>query len=172
MPSDRGRVGLFSDDVVAREPHDLPARQCASVRSGRAAVERAETRRWIDRLAVATTGTEVAIGTLSGGNQQKVMLGRSMRLEPSVLLLDEPTQGVDVGARSEVHAIIDDAVGHGMGAVVASTDTDELVWLCHRVIVLQTGRMVRLLYRGNDLTVDNLDRASHGDNGTVGAEVA
>ena len=138
------------------------------------AVERAETRRWIDRLAVATTGTEVAIGTLSGGNQQKVMLGRSMRLEPSVLLLDEPTQGVDVGARSEVHAIIDDAVGHGMGAVVASTDTDELVRLCHRVIVLQRGRMVRLLHRGSDLTVDNLDRAqlAHGDNGTAGAEVA
>ena len=87
------------------------------------------------------------------------MIGRSLRLQPEVLLLDEPTQGVDVGARHEVHAIIEDAVADGMAVLVASTDSDELVRLCHRVLVVRDGRIVRTLHRGHDLTIDELEHA-------------
>ena len=68
--------------------------------------EKTETNEWIKRLGVVTAGTEAPISTLSGGNQQKVMMARSFRLSPKVLLVDEPTQGVDIGAKEEIHAFM------------------------------------------------------------------
>ncbi|MFM8846698.1 MAG: ATP-binding cassette domain-containing protein, partial [Actinomycetota bacterium] len=104
--------------------------------------EKAETQVWIDRLSVVTTGSEAPISTLSGGNQQKVMMSRSFRLEPRVLLLDEPTQGVDVGAKEEIHTFVDSAAATGSAVVVASTDSAELARLCDRVIVMHRGAIV------------------------------
>jgi ribose transport system ATP-binding protein len=159
VPSERARLGLFATMTV-RENLTI-ARLGTLRRHGRVdrGAERSETSRWIERLGVVTAGTEAPIATLSGGNQQKVMIGRSLRLQPQVLLLDEPTQGVDVGARHEVHAIIEAAVAGGMAVLVASTDSDELVRLCHRVLIVRDGRIVRTLHRDHDLTIDELDHA-------------
>ena len=100
-----------------------------------------ETKHWIDRLSIKTAGTEAPIGSLSGGNQQKVMFGKALRLSPKLLLLDEPTQGIDVGAKEQIHKLVEQAAGSGVATLVASTDTDELVRLCHRVVVLANGRV-------------------------------
>ncbi len=105
-------------------------------------VERADARSWIDRLAIKTSSSEAGISSLSGGNQQKVMFSKALRLSPQVLLLDEPTQGIDVGAKDQIHGLVDDAAASGVAVLVASTDTDELVRLCHRVVVLVAGRAV------------------------------
>ena len=159
VPGERGRVGIFAamtvrENVTVGRLRDLR-------RFGRISLdaERLETIDWIEQLQVATPGTEAPVGTLSGGNQQKVVLARSLRLHPSVLLLDEPTQGVDVGARNEVHGIIERAVAGGMAVLVASTDSDELVRLCDRVLIMQSGLVVRTLHRDHDLTVDEVDHA-------------
>ncbi len=104
-----------------------------------------ETKEWIDRLAIKTASTETAIGSLSGGNQQKVMFGKALRLSPKLLLLDEPTQGIDIGAKDQIHRLVDDAAASGMATMVASTDTDELVRLCHRVLVMANGRITAQL---------------------------
>jgi ribose transport system ATP-binding protein len=159
VPSERARLGLFAAMAV-RENLTI-ARLRTLRRLGRIdrGAERSETSGWIQRLGVVSSGTEAPIATLSGGNQQKIMIGRSLRLQPQVLLLDEPTQGVDVGARHEVHAIIEAAVADGMAVLVASTDSDELVRLCHRVLVMREGRVVRTLHRDHDLTIDELDHA-------------
>ncbi len=98
-----------------------------------------ETNQWIRRLDIKTAGTEAPIGLLSGGNQQKVMFGKALRLTPKLLLLDEPTQGIDIGAKEQIHRLIDEASAQGVATLVASTDTDELVRLCHRVVVLANG---------------------------------
>jgi ribose transport system ATP-binding protein len=107
--------------------------------------EVAETNQWIDRLDIKTSGTEAPIGLLSGGNQQKVMFGKALRLTPKLLLLDEPTQGIDIGAKEQIHRLIDEAAAEGVATLVASTDTDELVRLCHRVVVLANGRATATL---------------------------
>ena len=118
--------------------------------------ERSETRAWIDRLTIKTSSSEALIGSLSGGNQQKVMFSKALRLAPKVLLLDEPTQGIDVGAKDQIHGLIDEAAATGVAVVVASTDTDELVRLCHRVVVLVEGRVVAEL-TGSRITAQTIE---------------
>ncbi len=68
------------------------------------------------------------------------MFGKALRLGPKLLLLDEPTQGIDIGAKDQIHRLIDEAAAQGMATLVASTDTDELVRLCHRVVIMANGR--------------------------------
>lgn len=118
--------------------------------------EVAETKHWIQRLSIKTSSTESAIGALSGGNQQKVMFGKALRLSPKLLLLDEPTQGIDIGAKDQIHRLIDDAAAEGMATLVASTDTDELVRLCHRVIVLTDGH-IRATLVGDHIATERIE---------------
>ena len=109
--------------------------------------EVSEVQAWLQRLRVKPPECERLLGTLSGGNQQKVVLARWLRLHPRVLVLDEPTQGVDVGAKSEIHALVDQAAAEGAAVIVASTDHSELTRLAERVIVLSGGRIVDELRR-------------------------
>lgn len=115
-----------------------------------------ETKGWVDRLSIKTSGTEAMIGSLSGGNQQKVMFGKALRLSPKLLLLDEPTQGIDVAAKDQIHRLIDEAASTGVATLIASTDTDELVRLCHRVVVLANGRVVATL-TGSQIATEHIE---------------
>lgn len=124
----------------------------------RHADERVETVDWVARLSVKTSGIETPITALSGGNQQKVLFGRSLRLAPSVLVLDEPTRGIDVGAKEEIHVLIDRAADSGAAVLVASTDTDELMRLSHRVVVMRNGRIATEL-SGEAMSVAQIERA-------------
>ncbi len=107
----------------------------------RKGAERSDVAKWLGRLDVRPRNSEFPMSDLSGGNQQKVVLARWLRLEPKVLVLDEPTQGVDVGAKADIHKLIDEAADQGTAVLVASTDHEELVRLCHRVLVLRRGRI-------------------------------
>ncbi|HEX3955136.1 MAG TPA: sugar ABC transporter ATP-binding protein [Trebonia sp.] len=119
--------------------------------------EQAETADWIRRLNIAATGTDVPIMTLSGGNQQKVLIGRALRLDPSLLVLDDPTMGIDIGARAQVHKIVEDCAENGMAIVLVSTDSDELARLADRVLVMKDGIVAEQLDRGPALTADAID---------------
>ena len=113
---------------------------------------------WLGRLqALDPTNTEATLATLSGGNQQKVILAKWLRVAPKVLMLDEPTQGVDVGAKAEIHREILATANSGTAVLVNSIDIDELIGLCHRVIVLRNGRIVCELLDA-DLNVTNVTR--------------
>ncbi len=100
-------------------------------------------------LAIKTPGTGTPVGRLSGGNQQKVVIGRWLLRGPKVLMLDEPTRGVDVGARGEIHRLIRELAAKGMAVLVVSSDPDELPDLCDRVLVMAEGRIVRELDGGS-----------------------
>ncbi len=104
--------------------------------------ENKEVEEQIASLKVKTTGKDQAIENLSGGNQQKVCLGKWLMARPNLLLLDEPTRGVDVGARADFYRIIQDLVKQKIGVIVISSEEDELIGLCNRIVVMREGHKV------------------------------
>jgi ribose transport system ATP-binding protein len=135
---------------------------------------RREAAEWAARLDVQPPLLDRRMEKFSGGNQQKAVLARWLRTEPSVLLLDEPTQGVDVGAKASIYQQIRRAADAGMAVLVASSDADELVHLCDRVLVFRSGA-VAVELRGNTLTeerlvAETLGATSHRKNMRVGRE--
>jgi ribose transport system ATP-binding protein len=124
--------------------------------------ERADVQVWLDKLTVKPAGqTEFTMAQLSGGNQQKVIVARWLRQEPEVMILDEPTQGVDVGAKADIHRLIDEAAAQGTAVLVCSTDHEELVRVCDRVAIMRRGRLAEIL-RGSQITADNITAATIG----------
>ena len=113
---------------------------------------------FMDRLRIKASGPEQKVAELSGGNQQKVLLARWLAAKPRVLLLDEPTRGIDVGAKAEVQALIDELAAEGLGVLLISSETEELVDGADRVVVLRDGVTAAEL-SGADVTADALLRA-------------
>jgi ribose transport system ATP-binding protein len=107
--------------------------------------ERADVGEWLGKLEVQPPRPEARIARLSGGNQQKVVIARALRRDPRVLVLDEPTQGVDVGAKASIHKIVDDVAESGACVLVSSTESEELIRLCHRIVVLDRGQIRTVL---------------------------
>lgn len=105
------------------------------------------TARYLTRLRVRAPGPETLIAALSGGNQQKIILARWLAAECQVLLLDEPTRGVDVGAKAEIHALIDELAAQGAGVLLISSELPELLHLSTRLLVMREGRVVAELAR-------------------------
>jgi ribose transport system ATP-binding protein len=120
--------------------------------------EARDTRPWLSRVDVRPANPEMRADHLSGGNQQKVLLARWLRSLPRVLLIDEPTQGVDVGAVERIYQVIRQAADRGTSFVVSSSNSDELVALCTRVLVLNRGRIVDELV-GDAITREAIDRS-------------
>lgn len=142
VPEDRTADAAFADMSV-RE--NLSAAEVGRYYSGlrlRHGRERDDARRTIADFLVKTPSDEVPLATLSGGNQQKVMLARWLRRRPEILLLDEPTQGVDVNARAEIYGLVRNAVEAGTSVILVTSDFDELAHVCDRALVLRQGRIV------------------------------
>ncbi|MFC7531815.1 sugar ABC transporter ATP-binding protein [Actinoplanes sp. GCM10030250] len=110
---------------------------------------------YMDRLRIKASSPDQRVGDLSGGNQQKVLLARLLATGPKVLLLDEPTRGIDVGAKAEVQALIDELAAEGLGVVLVSSDAEELVEGSDRVVVLRDGAVVGVL-SGDRVTTEEL----------------
>ena len=119
--------------------------------------ERAEVEDWLTRLDVRPPTAEAALDSLSGGNQQKIVIAKWLRTVPSVLLLDEPTQGVDVGAKASIHALVRQAADQGAAVVLASSDDEEIEDTCDRVLVLRDGRLAGEL-AGDEVSIEALGR--------------
>jgi ABC-type sugar transport system ATPase subunit len=117
--------------------------------------ERREVAEWVERVALRPAEPERPLELFSGGNQQKVVLAKWLRNDPRVLLLDEPTQGVDVGAKSSIYHLVRDAAARGAAVLMTSSDTAELASMCDRVVVMRGGCAVAEV-RGGDLTEERL----------------
>ena len=152
LPEDRGRHGIFADvdlsrNVTAGVLPRLPARLGLLRR-------REEDRRAADavaRTSVKSASLLAAISTLSGGNQQRAMFARWLLAEPKVAILDEPTRGVDIGAKSDIYDIIADLSASGMACLIISSELEELALVCDRVLVVYEGHIVGEV-EGGDIT--------------------
>jgi ribose transport system ATP-binding protein len=137
LSEDRGGEGLMLGRSIA-ENVMLSARGPALVRPSR---DNAEGARWIGELAIRAEGPEQPAGELSGGNQQKVQLARLLREDYDVLLVDEPTRGIDVASKAQVLSLLRDLAARGKGIVLVSSQLDELVTTCDRIAVLRRGEL-------------------------------
>ncbi|MGO1560228.1 MAG: sugar ABC transporter ATP-binding protein [Actinomycetaceae bacterium] len=155
IPADRathGAVGLFSGRENMTLPHLRPLRsRLGTVREGR---EREETAALVRDYDVRPGTAEQRFNEYSGGNQQKIVFAKWLRNRPDVLLMEEPTQGVDMGAKQSIYATVRRAAAAGSAAVVCSSDAKELAALCDRVVVLRHGRIA------TELAHDELDETS------------
>jgi ABC-type sugar transport system ATPase subunit len=162
VPADRGSEGMFTEFSVG-ENLTLGVLERFGRRGwlGR----RAETllaRDWLGQLEVQTAGPEISVATLSGGNQQKVLIGRSLVKNPAVLVLCEPTAGVDIGTRNALYPLIRAQVAEtGLSVIVSSSDVGDLLALCDRVLVFDEGSVVREL-GGAEITEKSLVHAMEG----------
>ncbi len=118
-------------------------------------------------LRIKAPGMRSNIGALSGGNQQKVVIAKCLMTEPRVLLLDEPTRGVDVGAKHEIHALVRRLAGSGMGVLVASSEPEELRATASRIVVMSRGA-VSAEFSAADATDAALAAAAEKVNGSAG----
>jgi ribose transport system ATP-binding protein len=151
LTEDRKALGLFLDMTI-RENIGLGVLDEDSVAGGflnlRAA--RARAAKAIESLGIRTLSAGVVAGSLSGGNQQKVLLARLLETKPRVLLLDEPTRGIDVGAKSQIYQIIDDLARAGAAILVISSELPELVGISDRALVMRDGRIAGEVQGGPD----------------------
>jgi ribose transport system ATP-binding protein len=130
--------------------------------------ERREVSDWIQQMDIRPSDGDAIFETLSGGNQQRVVLAKWLRLTPKVLLLDEPTQGVDVHAKAMIHRLAREAATAGSAIVLASSEDLEIADTCDRALILRDGSIVAELTRA-DLTPESLGRLHLGQT-TVGAD--
>jgi rhamnose transport system ATP-binding protein len=113
----------------------------------RASVERQVALQDTAQLNVKMTGVEQAVSALSGGNQQKVVLAKWLSTKPRVLILDEPTRGIDIGAKVEVHRIIAELAASGLAIILISSDLPEVLAMSDRIVVLHEGRVTAQISR-------------------------
>ena len=148
VPEDRRRQGLVMAMSVARNL-SLTLRTALS-RWGimDAAAERRVVADWSRRLQVKTGSPDFAVSTLSGGNQQKVVLAKWLATDPRLLIVDEPTRGIDVGTKSEVHRLISDLASRGIAILMISSELPEVLGMADRVLVMREGRITARLDRG------------------------
>ncbi|KQU86372.1 hypothetical protein ASD00_31265 [Ensifer sp. Root31] len=172
FPADRGRDGLAATRSV-RDNMTMAALRHRSV--SRSAVLRLKSERTLagkiaDTLRLRPRNIEAIAGALSGGNKQKVVIGRALTRDFNVLIFDEPTVGVDVGARFEIYRVIVDFAARGAGVILISSDNNEIVHLSNRVYVMHAGRPVREL-RGDSISDANILGSIFQISSQVGAQI-
>ena len=145
VPEDRRRHGVVLEMSIGA---NTSLASLADVSRGGlidAARERGLARRFVDRLRIKTPSIFAEAGALSGGNQQKVALARWLAIEPAVLILDEPTQGVDVGSKSEIHRLMAELAGRGLAILMISSELPEVLGMSDRIAVMHAGAIAGIL---------------------------
>jgi rhamnose transport system ATP-binding protein len=147
VPEDRRRHGVILDLTVAANATLATLRRISShglLDFGR---ERAVAAEFVRRLGVKTPSLDAPVGNLSGGNQQKVALARWLAADPAVLILDEPTQGIDVGAKAEIHRLMGELAERGIATIMISSELPEVLGMSDRIAVMHGGTIVGTLDR-------------------------
>lgn len=148
VSEDRKQLALILDMTV-RENLTMAVHNKVVNRYGflDAKKEREISKRYIDRLRIKVSSPENTVESLSGGNQQKVVISKWLATEPEILILDEPTRGIDVGAKAEVHKIITDLADRGVSIILISSEMQEVLALSDRILVIHEGKLRATLDR-------------------------
>lgn len=156
LPAERRRDALFAGASIRENIVISNLNTVSRFKRLVRRLERAETRKWIEVLDIRPGRVEQPAIELSGGNQQKVVLGRLLRMNPRLLVLDEPTQGVDIGAKMAIHHLIRKVASEGAAVVVCSSDESELAAVANRVLVMRRGSIGTIL-EGAEITSERIE---------------
>jgi rhamnose transport system ATP-binding protein len=161
VPEDRRQQGLVLEASIER---NVTATGLGGLARGGllfGGVERRFAADWTGRLQTRFASLADPVGRLSGGNQQKVVLAKWLSTDPAVLIVDEPTRGIDVGTKAEVHRLLSDLAARGVAVLMVSSDLPEVLGMADRVLVMREGRLVAELARA-DATDEAVMRAATG----------
>jgi len=159
VPEDRRKQGLVMDLSVTRNVTLTLRRSLAKLGLINGATERHTAEDWSNRLKVKAGSQEYAVSTLSGGNQQKLVLAKWLATEPTFLIVDEPTRGIDVGTKADVHRLLSDLAGRGIAILMISSELPEVLGMADRVLVMHEGRITAELSRA-DATPESVMHAA------------
>ncbi|QEA27736.1 sugar ABC transporter ATP-binding protein [Microbacterium sp. CBA3102] len=161
VPEDRRKQGLVIESGVGSNITLSIRRQLAKLGFLTAGMENRAAREWATRLEVKTHALDTVAATLSGGNQQKVVLAKWLATQPKVLIIDEPTRGIDVGTKSEVHRLLSELAGQGMGILMISSELPEVLGMADRVLVMREGRITAEIARSEATSENVMYAATH-----------
>jgi rhamnose transport system ATP-binding protein len=147
VPEDRRQQGLVMDLSIARNTALTRLRALSRLGLIAGGSETRLAREWASRLQLKFHRLRDPVGTLSGGNQQKVVLGKWLATEPKLLIIDEPTRGIDVGTKAEVHRLMSELAGRGLAVLMISSELPEVLGMADRVLVMHEGRITGELSR-------------------------
>lgn len=161
VPEDRKGQGLILG-MNCRDNMTLP--QVDNLKAGPFIAQGAETAifdKYRDRLDIRTPSWKARVGNLSGGNQQKIVIGKWLSMHPKVLIVDEPTRGIDVGSKSEIHKLLRELAAQGYAVMVISSEMPEVLHVSDRIVAMYAGRVMRT-FTSDEVTEDNLIQAISG----------
>jgi rhamnose transport system ATP-binding protein len=167
VPEDRRKQGLVIDATVSQNITAAIRDSLSKLGLITSKAENAAARVWANRLGVKTRALDAVAGTLSGGNQQKVVLAKWLATTPRVLIIDEPTRGIDVGTKSEVHRMMSELAGEGLGILMISSELPEVLGMADRVFVMHEGRITAELDRTEANSESVMFAATHAAEATV-----
>ena len=151
LTEDRKALGLFLKQPITFNTTISSLQTVSSPQIGviDADKERALTEKYVAQLNVKTSSVDAIVGTLSGGNQQKILLARWLNAAPKIFILDEPTRGIDIGAKIEIHRLLDGLACQGAAIIIISSELDELLGMSDRILVMNEGRIVSEFTKAN-----------------------
>ncbi len=167
VPEDRRQQGLVMDLSIARNATMTRTGSLARMGLIRSAAESRLAREWATRLQLKFHRLDDPAGFLSGGNQQKVVLAKWLATEPKILILDEPTRGIDVGTKAEVHRLMSELAGRGLAVLMISSELPEVLGMADRVLVMHEGRLTGELSR-EEADEERVIRAATGQTAAAG----
>lgn len=163
LTEDRKKQGLFLKMSIKS---NMTSANLKAISKGLWIEEKAEKKladRYVEQLSIKVAGIEYPISSLSGGNQQKCLLGKWLSIEPKLIIMDEPTRGIDVGAKSEIHNLLRKLADQGVGVIIVSSELPEVIGVSDRVIVIHEGHMAGELNEVDLVTEENIMRLASGE---------
>ena len=161
VPEDRRRQGLVLETSVARNATMAIRNQLTKAGLLFTRPENGAAREWASRLEVKASALDTEVGTLSGGNQQKVVLAKWLATQPTVLIVDEPTRGIDVGTKAEVHRLLSQLAGQGLAILMISSELPDVLGMADRVLVVREGHITAEISRADATAETVMFAATH-----------
>jgi rhamnose transport system ATP-binding protein len=161
IPEDRRKQGLVIDASVTRNVAGVIRKGLAKAGLITAQMENTAAGPWASRLEVKTSALDMNAATMSGGNQQKVVIAKWLATGPRLLIIDEPTRGIDVGTKAEVHRLLSELAGEGLGILMISSELPEVLGMADRVLVVCEGRVTADLAREDATPEAVMHAATH-----------